>query len=304
MSGYEVNEPSQEVVGAIVVHMTDLIDMDATDQLMIMRKWFLDNYEDPVHSLPYESREGGYIWLDGGPYDPHEELHEKFGEFVPEAVIEELGDELFAESHQWAAQVDLSDEDAYGIDYIAEAAEYFNEYRLAMNSNRALLDIDVPEAARSTFYGMAFVNVITIMETYLSDTFTGLVLNSEGLLRKFVVSTPEFKKQRFPLSEIYDHLDDIAETAKEHLEGIVWHRLDKVSNMYRDTLGVSFPERLDDIYRAIIARHALVHRNGKHDGRHLAITKANVQELTDKVDGFVVSISEQIKQADAYDLLF
>ena len=127
---------------------------------------------------------------------PHEELLSKFHEFVPEAVIEELGEELSSECPEWAAQMDLSDDDPYGLDDIAEPAEYFDEYQLAMESNRTLLTIDVPDHLQNTFYGMIFVNLITIMETYLSDTFIGLVPRSERFMRNFVATTPEFKDQK------------------------------------------------------------------------------------------------------------
>lgn len=304
MSDREVNQAYEEVIGSIEIHLADLAEMAANDQRKFMRQWFLANYEDPAHSLPYESREGGYIWIDGGPYDPHEELHGKFDEFVPEDVIEELGDELFAECHEWASRIDPWDDDRYGFNYVAEPAEYLNEYRLAMEKNRALLAIDVPASVQSTFYGMVHVNVITAMETYLSDTFTGLVPQSEGLLRKFVATTPEFKQRRFSLSEIYDSLDKIAETAEKYLEGVVWHRLGIVRNMYRDTLEVSFPDSMGDILKAVRIRHALVHRNGKHEGQDVAITKENVQDLAEKVDEFIISIAEQVKHPDAYGWLF
>ena len=304
MSDYEVDGGSQEVVGAIEVRMADLAEMDATDQLRVMREWFLANYEDPAQSLPYESREGGYIWIDGGPYDPHEELSSKFHEFVPEAVIEELGDELSAECPEWAAQIDLSDDDPYGFDDIADPAGYFDEYQLAMESNRRLLTIDVSDGLQSTFYGMVFVNLITIMETYLSDTFIGLVPRSERFMRKFVATTPEFKDRRLSLAELYNSLDDISEISREYMRNVVWHRLAIVQNMYRDTLGVSFPEHLDDIYRAIIVRHALVHRNGKLEEEHVVITKERVQELADKIDDFIRSIADQVKRVQEEDQPF
>ncbi len=298
MSDFETEQASQEVNGAMEIRMMDLTEMDAGDQLKLMREWFLANYEDPANSLPYESREGGYIWIDGGPYDPHEELHDKFGEFVPEKVIETLGDELFAECHQWAAQIDPSDDDRFGFDYTVEPAEYFNEYHLAMEENRALLDIDVPDSVRNTFYGMLFVNLVTIMEIYLSDTFIGLVPRSEKFMRKFVATTPEFKDQKLSLAEIYDSLDEISETARIYLGSVVWHRLDVVQNMYRDTLGVSFPECLAAIFRAIKVRHALVHRNGKIEGEYVDITKERVQQLAEEIDRLICSIAEQIKHLD------
>ena len=199
MPGHEEDQVDQEVIGALEIRMTDLAEMDAADQFKFMREWFLANYEDPVHSLPYESREGGYIWIDGGPYDPHEELQAKFGDVVPEEVIEALGDELLAECFEWAATIDLFDDDSYGFDYTTEPSEYFAEYQLAMDSNRALLAMDVADSIRATFYGMVFVNLITIMETYLSDTFGGLVRRTERSMRKFVATTPEFKERRLSL---------------------------------------------------------------------------------------------------------
>ena len=48
----------------------------------IMREWFINNYEDPVECLPYDSEEGGYIYIWGGPYDPFEELESEFSGIV------------------------------------------------------------------------------------------------------------------------------------------------------------------------------------------------------------------------------
>lgn len=47
----------------------DLKNADRDTQLGVMRTWFLQNYEDPAERTPYESREGGYIWIWGGPYE-------------------------------------------------------------------------------------------------------------------------------------------------------------------------------------------------------------------------------------------
>ena len=296
MSDHEVDLENQEVIGVIEIRMSDLAEMDQTDQLDFMREWFLANYEDPVHSLPYETREGGYIWIYGGPYDPHEELYGKFGEFVPEKVIEALGNELLNECHEWAAQINLWDEDRYGFDHVTEPAEYLDEYHLAMDNNRGLLAIAVPDSVRTTFYGMVFANLITIMETYLSDTFIGLVRSSEGFMRKFVATTPEFKERKLSLAEIYESMDKISDIAERYLGSVVWHRLRVVRNMYRDTLGVSFPEGLENIFRAIKVRHALVHRNGKLEGKDVDITKERIKELAEEIDTFICSIAEQIKQ--------
>ena len=59
-------------------------------QKSAMRHWFNSNYENPANRTPYESREGGYIYIWGGPYDAREELESEFGEFVSRELIEEL----------------------------------------------------------------------------------------------------------------------------------------------------------------------------------------------------------------------
>ena len=55
---------------------TPTSQVDATPEGMA--EWFLDNYEDPANCVPYESREGGYQYYAGGPYDVREELGEAF----------------------------------------------------------------------------------------------------------------------------------------------------------------------------------------------------------------------------------
>ena len=56
-------------------------------------EWFFERFENPAHRLPYESAEGGYQWIYGGPYDAREELSENFpdeGEDVIEAAVAEI----------------------------------------------------------------------------------------------------------------------------------------------------------------------------------------------------------------------
>ena len=38
----------------------------------LMIEWFNQNFEDPAERTPYESAEGGYQWIWGGPYDARE----------------------------------------------------------------------------------------------------------------------------------------------------------------------------------------------------------------------------------------
>lgn len=60
--------------------------LDQATRVAAMVNWFLENFEDPANSLPYDTREGGYQWLWGGPFDAIEELAEAFPEAAEEDV--------------------------------------------------------------------------------------------------------------------------------------------------------------------------------------------------------------------------
>jgi len=80
--------------------------MPREDQLAEVKKWFFSKYEDPVESCPYESREGGYQYIWGGPYDAREEIESEFGEVVDESVIDEVVSELEDQCWEWSGRSD------------------------------------------------------------------------------------------------------------------------------------------------------------------------------------------------------
>lgn len=87
------------------------LDDDAKRQYM--EAWFRHYFEDPAHSLPYVSAEGGYQWVTGGPYDAREKLYEEFEGAVSEELIEQVAQHLDGYGHEWAPSAnhpDRSDE--------------------------------------------------------------------------------------------------------------------------------------------------------------------------------------------------
>lgn len=89
----------------------------------LLVEWFHYLYEDPANETPYNSREGGYLYIKGGPYNAEEELRQNFEDVVPEdalmAAVEEIqSDGLFdwAPSPRHQASVDFY-EDAIADHY-------------------------------------------------------------------------------------------------------------------------------------------------------------------------------------------
>jgi hypothetical protein len=80
--------------------------------------WFLATHQDPLESMPYDGREGGYQYLFGGPYDARLELISHFGaklaalfsdddlEAILDAAVSEIGEDGCLD---WAGESDADD---------------------------------------------------------------------------------------------------------------------------------------------------------------------------------------------------
>lgn len=71
-----------------------LRNLPPDEQLPYIIDWFYRYYEDPANETPHESREGGYQYIWGGPYDARDELSNEFGSIVSEQVLERAIEEV------------------------------------------------------------------------------------------------------------------------------------------------------------------------------------------------------------------
>jgi hypothetical protein len=92
------------------VTRSQLKRMGRERQIEYMRYWFGRNFEDPGQETPYNSEEGGYLYIWGGPYDAYDELFDEFGDFVPEDRIRVVVDDVESDGlTEWAPGTDHPD---------------------------------------------------------------------------------------------------------------------------------------------------------------------------------------------------
>jgi hypothetical protein len=267
-----------------------LSSSDRDVQMEAMRRWFYANYEDPVHSCPYISSEGGYQYIYGGPYEAREELDQEFSGVVDEGVIEELADNLDNESSEWSGNPDdFSPElDDYVFRSSAESVGHEEAFRQSAINIERLLEVEVNAAERQVMLRLVYANVITALETYLADKFISAIDADEKILRRFVETTPEFKNRKFALCDVFNAHEAIKDDVKTHLSEVVWHRLDKVEPMYRDSLGINFPPDMQHLHKAIFTRHDCIHRSGKtKDGKEHTLNESDIKSLLLQADRLV-----------------
>ena len=273
-----------------------LREMSEDDQRAVMESWFRSRFEDPAVRTPYETAEGGYIWIWGGPFEAEDELHGEFDGVVPDSVIDELAGELSDESWQWAPVAQDSDYDNTLLEVVNANVKAQPTFAEATKNIELLLDVQCNPSLVAALNRMLYANVIAALETYLSDTFINRVLSEDVALRKFIETTPEFNKQTITYSEVFKAADSAKQEARRYLLDVVWHNIAKVHAMYRDTLDVTLSAGLSVVATAIPLRHDIVHRNGRDkDGILISVSAADVRSLVKNATDLVADIEKQLE---------
>ena len=88
----------------------DISNLQFDEIVESMVSWFFTNFEDPAEHTPYESAEGGYQFIWGGPCDAREELEDAFGvalekllgEQMQQRAIKAAVDRIEEDGWEWA----------------------------------------------------------------------------------------------------------------------------------------------------------------------------------------------------------
>jgi len=188
-------------------------------------------------------------------------------------------------------------------DYFKEdlKSDYFREFQISIkNIKKTLkLKLNIDEKRVEDFLiRILYANIITAMETYLSDCFIERVINNKKYIPKLLELIPEFSGKEFRnLKKAYDWIENINDNIIDILSGISFHNLAKVIPMYKNILNIEFPQDLGDIFKAILNRHDIVHRNGKtKDNEEIFITKQEINNLLEQISGLIKDIELQVKE--------
>jgi len=274
----------------------DVTIADAEEQIELMRRWFLARYCDPAEETPYESREGGYIWIWGGPYDPMEELQERFGGVVADETIEELATELYRDGgSEWAPIRSVAEDyyDRFDLE-VEDRNDPLSRLRDRLREALAVLELQGPDHVVSQLPAMVFGATISALEAYLWETMAYWAKSSREVLKGIVSNMPDLKDQQIKLGQIFEEHDGIEKRVMVYLQHIVWHRWDKVGQLFKAGLGVRLPST-KAFQEALEKRHHIVHRSGHdQDGNPVSVSLQDARDLAQEVEDFADQVYDAI----------
>jgi hypothetical protein len=177
-------------------------------------------------------------------------------------------------------------EDLYGDLVGLECSSHLGVFQDSLFDIRRLLN--QPAAVPPKFlYKLLYVHVVTALETYLSDFLVSRVLNDDATLRVFIEKAPVFQEQKISISEVFKTRETIKTRATQFFERVVWHRVDKVGELYKRVLNIEFPNDLSRVEDVVKLRNLLVHRNGK--GIDNSVREVSEQDIID-----AIGVAEQL----------
>ena len=275
-----------------------LKDASEEDQIEAMRQWFHARYEDPANETPYSSQEGGYQFVWGGPYDPNDEIQERFGGDVPYEVMEKLIHELWSEAGDEWAPIEHE-----GVDYfedfslrVVDRADPIRLLELRLKQIDAVLNLSADPSTSDVIRQMAHGSLIAALEAFLADTVSYWIRNDKHVFREFISQNRDFKERKLSLDQIFERLDGLKLELEQYLQEIPWHRLDKIRPMMMAGLSIGFPV-IDALMKEVVIRHDIVHRAGRtKDGSVVSLSADDVRRVRDEVRQFARAIDAELEK--------
>lgn len=258
-------------------------------QIDRMRSWFFAKFEDPAQHTPYESAEGGYIWIHGGPYDARDELENEFGDEARAGAIEDLVDELSNECWEWAGVPQPEDYDYTAPDLKIRKGDSSFE---TLNKRIHLIETMIPfsDKLNAEQAGlqrqMLFSSCITALETYISECFTKEISNDKVKTKRLFEVDDGLKKLSVHYRDLFDPRFNPKRLVLDYLENTSFHNLPKVRSLYKSVLEKDLGD-ISSLKVAIDKRHDLIHRAGKtKTGKRVKTSDKEIQELAFAIRGF------------------
>lgn len=225
-------------------------------------------------------------------------------------IREQLDDDDADESHpEWD---DLAEQ--FDSQKRNERFEYDDEWYVPGKTRKGLFDkgmsaveemlqVAVSPTTQKILYVMLHAHVVASVEAFLSSTFITVTLSDEKYIQRLVESDPEFAGRKFTLKEIFAKQASLKGDIAAYLKDLIFHKLEKVKEMYREVLSIDFGD-LGWLFGAVIIRHDCVHRAGyTKDGDEVNLTADSIRDLVAKCTELVHRVDLEVENLPKGQLL-
>lgn len=144
---------------------------------------------------------------------------------------------------------------------------------------------------------LIYQQYITMMETFLSDTFVEMCARDTTVINSIVMKVETWRDHTIKMRDIAENEFVYRETVLTWLRGISWHDMKKADKICRAVFSCSIYPDEDTRQRvelAVSVRHDLVHRNGRtKEGQLQRISPDDLYEVASGVQSVVKHVHDK-----------
>lgn len=178
---------------------------------------------------------------------------------------------------------------------LSPISSYYQEFQQSIAKIKQLLEIKTWDLEQY-FINLLYASVITSLETYLSDCFKLNIFTDDIYMQRFVETFEPYQKEEIYYKDIYKQYENIDKKIKSSLENLMYHNLQKIRKIYKNTFNISI-WNITNLEEIVLIRHDLVHRNWKNKSWKVhKITKRKVLKLCEDISIFVWNIEKQLNK--------
>lgn len=268
---------------------------DRDDQLIAIKEWFLARYCDPACETPYNGREGGFLFINGGPYDPADVLPVRFEGVVEDCVIDDVVVDLHREvGDRWAPIKGEFDYEEHLDFNIHKQDEPLLRLQQRLEHAQRILSLSGDATAKSFAEQLVFSSVIASLEAFLWETADYWVENDDDVLKRLVTKHDALRNQEFKLADIFEKYRGLRRHVRGYLQHIVWHRWEDVAKVYRAAFDIKMPN-VSALTDAVEKRHHIVHRCGYDlNQQPVYVSAEEIDKLSKTVAAFGLELAGRV----------
>lgn len=259
-------------------------------QIAAICQWFFNNYCDPNENLPFNSQEGGFIWIYGGPYQADEVIEDFFTSYASEHAIKESialiqGEDIL----DWSGRP-IDDNFYYDLNVHSLNDAFGN-----LCNSISIVKAEIKKN-NQPIYNILFASLISSLETFIWQT--AYILSENVRVAKSIIDlNQEISAKRINIhinaNNLFQQRDLViskflTKVARELLADTTWHNVKRVNNLL-NTLSIKVD--IDNFKEAIDKRHTIVHRSGiKSDTSCIIIEEKELLELIENLETFAKKV--------------
>ena len=239
--------------------------------------WFNENHQNPAENCPYD--DGEYLYIYGGPITATEAIDEEFGDIISNDLIEKILIEIPEKDNDFSLIPDYRWSDYTLHDPYLIFQEHIDDIRrLSILKNR-------DEHLCNKYLGLLFINLLTVLESFLADTLICAINEDERCLERYSVILKFNNKEIKNLNVVIE--DEKEKTAylnkiMAKINSITFHTPNNL-NIFTKILNISISDYSQKLKKYSYDRNNIVHRNGKSKNHTLSDTKITLEKLNNTI---------------------